>query len=162
MKTHKVYLLLFLLFSVGPQGLSAQKTVSTAGGDASNGGASISYTVGQIDYVTNSSSAGSVAQGIQQPWEISIVTGIEQEAIALNYQVYPNPTSDRLVLEIDSPDLSFLSYQLYGVNGSLLQSGQVDSHRTVLSVENLAVGSYFLKVLRDQTPVKTFKVLKSH
>ncbi|MGB4293795.1 MAG: hypothetical protein WBJ37_13065 [Bacteroidales bacterium] len=58
--------------------LKAQNTVTSAGGDASGSGGSVSYTTGQIVYTTVSSANNSVAQGVQQPWEISVVTEIEK------------------------------------------------------------------------------------
>jgi len=43
-----------------------------------------------------------VAQGVQQPCEISIGTGIEEvEGITLQCSVYPNPATDILMLKIE-------------------------------------------------------------
>ncbi len=157
-----IYLFLLILFGTGTQGLLGQKTVSPSGGDASNGGASISYTVGQIDYFVDSGLTGSSSQGVQQPWEISVVTEIDQELNDLDCRVYPNPTSDRLILETEALGVEPVSYQLVGVEGNLLSSGLVENTRFVIPVENLPTGSYFLKVTQGHTPIKTFKIIKTH
>ena len=56
--------------------IQAQKTIPSSGGNASGTGGKISYTVGQVVYTTNKGSNGSAAQGVQQPYEISAITGI--------------------------------------------------------------------------------------
>ncbi|MGB4204529.1 MAG: T9SS type A sorting domain-containing protein, partial [Bacteroidales bacterium] len=61
-----VTLLCFLIFSavavIGQQGNVA------AGGDASGAGGSMSYSIGQIDYLSYSSAQGSISLGLQQTW----------------------------------------------------------------------------------------------
>jgi hypothetical protein len=85
--------ILFLGFSI--TGLHAQESVNTAGGNASGSGGSVSYSVGQIVYTTNTGDNGTVAQGVQQAYEISAVTGIEEaNNISLIVSAYPNPTTD--------------------------------------------------------------------
>ncbi len=71
----------------------AQQAVPASGGDAVGSGGSSSYTVGQVLYTTNSGANGSVAQGIQQPYEISTLVGLEVTEINLKLSAYPNPTN---------------------------------------------------------------------
>ncbi|MDZ7741525.1 MAG: hypothetical protein U5Q03_07210 [Bacteroidota bacterium] len=61
-----------------------------------------------------------MAEGVQQPYGISVVTAIE-EANNINHTVtaYPNPTTDYLTPEINELANSSLSYQLYDMNGKL-------------------------------------------
>jgi hypothetical protein len=68
----------------------AQSTIPATGGNAAGNGGSVSYTVGQIVYTTVSGTNGSVAQGVQQPYEISVVTGIENKEINLSCSIYSN------------------------------------------------------------------------
>ena len=79
--------------------VSAQESVNATGGDASGSGGSASYSVGQVVYTTNVGTNGSVSQGVQQPYEISVVTAIEEaKGINLTVTAYPNPTTDYLSL----------------------------------------------------------------
>ena len=57
-----------LFFSIE---LQAQEIPIASGAVATGIGGSSSYTVGQVVYTTNTGSNGSVAQGVQQPYEIS-------------------------------------------------------------------------------------------
>ena len=52
----------------------AQEGISVSGGNATCNGGSVSYTIGQVVYTCNNGDEGSVAQGVQQPYEISVVS----------------------------------------------------------------------------------------
>lgn len=79
----------------------AQETVPASGGNITGSGGSVSYSVGQIVYTTHTGTSGSVTQGVQHPFEISVVSGIEEtEDINLTCSAYPNPTTDFLQLKV--------------------------------------------------------------
>jgi len=149
----------------------SQETVSSAGGNATGGGGSVSYTVGQVAYTTITGSNGSVAQGVQQPYEISVTTALEEaKDIALEWMAYPNPASDFLKLSLKNPESSGLiidnlSYQLYDSNGKLLLNEKLDGFESAISMSALPAGIYILKVSESpgkatQKELKTFKIIK--
>ena len=152
---------LFFLLGVGLTGLQAQETVTTAGGNSSGSGGTISYTIGQVAYSTNTGTSGSVAEGVQQPYEISVETGIEQTAINLAVSAYPNPTTDFLTLKVDNSDFSGLSFYLYDINGKLLQSKKLEGSETRIEMSNLIAATYFVKVTKSNHAIKTFKIIKN-
>jgi len=57
---------LTLLFLFSLQLSYAQEIVPSTGGDANGTGGTSSFTVGQVFYTSNASSAGFVSQGVQQ------------------------------------------------------------------------------------------------
>jgi len=75
MKHKRLKLCALLLFGLGLTGLQAQESVNAAGGNASGSGGTVSYTVGQVVYTTKTGTNGSVAEGVQQAYEISDPTG---------------------------------------------------------------------------------------
>lgn len=152
----------------------SQQTIATNGGNASGSGGSSSYSVGQLVYTTHAGTSGSVAQGVQQPYEISVVTGIE-EAIGINLSLtaFPNPTSDFLTLEVKDLTLSTLHFQLYDMSGKLLQSEKITGSQTSIVMSNLVPATYFVKVyavdwdestevVKGSKEIKTFKIIKQH
>jgi hypothetical protein len=150
-----------LLLGLGLTGLQAQESVIAAGGNATGSNGSVSYTFGQIAHQTFSATSGSVAQGVQQPYEIS-VTGIEEaKGINLLIMAYPNPSTDYLTLSIDAFDISNLSYQMYDMQGKLLQSEKITGNRTSIIMNNLVPSTYFVKVIQNNKEIKTFKVIKN-
>ena len=57
-------------------GSFAQSAVSSAGYEATGDG-TVSATIGQVAYLTATGDGGSIAQGVQQTFEITTETGIE-------------------------------------------------------------------------------------
>jgi len=79
---------------------------------------------------------------------------------------YPNPTTDYLTLEVKDFELSNIHFQLYDMNGKLLQSEKITGNQTSIVMSNLVPATYFLKVIvktqgiASQQEVKTFRVIK--
>ena len=149
-----------LLLGIGITAQAQQATTAT-GGNASGSGGTVAYSVGQIVYTTHTGATGSVAQGVQQPYEISIVLGVEDHQISLNMQVYPNPTTDYLTLNVGSFELAALNFQLYDLSGKLIESKKITSITETIRMENLPRATYFLKVTNNNKEVKTFKIIKT-
>ena len=159
MKKTKLIIMFSLISAI--TGVKAQQGFTAAGGGASGSGGNAAYSVGQIVYTTNTGAGGSVAQGVQQPYEISIVLGLEDHQISLNMKVYPNPTSDFLILNVGNFELSTLNFELFDVSGKLLESKKITSSTETISMENLPSSTYFLKVTSNNEEVKTFKIIKN-
>ena len=106
-----------------------------------------------------------MAQGVQQPFEISVVTAIEEaKGINLSVTAYPNPTTDFLQLKVDASttlSIQSMSYQLYDMNGKLLQSEKITGNQTSIVMSNLVPANYFVKVIQANKEVKTFKIIKN-
>jgi hypothetical protein len=142
--------------------LQAQNTIPATGGNASGIGGSISYTVGQVVYTSNTGTTGSVTQGVQQPYEISVITGLEEsKGIDLNCIAYPNPTIDFLTLKVGNCDKENLSYKLFDINGILLQNKKIAGNETTIDLSNLVSATYFLIVTDNNKEIKTFKIIKN-
>jgi hypothetical protein len=162
MPNKKVTLTAILLLVFVLEGLQAQESVNATGGNASGSGGSVSYSVGQVTYQTHTGTNGSVAQGVQQPYEISVVTAIEEaRGITLSVSVFPNPTADNLQLNVESEKLKDLSYQLFDLSGKQLQNGKITGNQTSIVMSHLVPATYFLKVTQGNKEVKAFKIIKN-
>ena len=90
-KKTKFCFVLFLGISLATT--EAQVAVTSTGGNGTNSTGFASYTVGQLLYNTNAGSSGSMAQGVQQPYEISQVLALEEiQELNIKLYAYPNPT----------------------------------------------------------------------
>ncbi len=139
-----------------------QSAISATGGTATGTGGTVTYTVGQVTYNTITGTSGSVAQGVQQPWEISTVTAIEKtEGITLQMSVYPNPTGGVLKLTIRDIDDKNLSYRLFDMNGLLLQDKKIYSQETEISLQDYSSTMYFLRIADNKQDIKVFKIVKN-
>ena len=162
MKHKRLKLSALLFLGLGLTGLQAQTSVNATGGNASGSGGSASYSVGQLAYTTNTGTNGSVSEGVQQPFEISVVTGIEEaKGINLSVSAYPNPTTDYLTLEVKDVELLNLHFQMYDMNGKLLQNEKITGNQTSIVMSNLVPATYFVKVIQGNKEFKTFKIIKN-
>ncbi len=154
--------MVIMFFGMGVGTIQAQEDVTTTGGNAKGTGGTVSYTVGQVAYTTNTSTTGTVTQGVQQPYEILVLTGtVEAKGISLEFSVYPNPTSDYLKLKVENYNLENLTYQLYDVSGSLIQNGEIVNQETILETGGLAPAAYYLRIIDNNKEIKTFKIIKN-
>lgn len=165
MPHRRLRLIVALLLGFGLTGLQAQESVNATGGNSSGDGGSASYSVGQVVYSTNTGTNGSVTEAVQQPYEISTLTGVEEaKGINLTFSAYPNPTADFLTLNIDASttlSIESMSYQLYVIDGKLLRSEKITGNTTSIAMSDLAPATYFLKVFRGNKKVKTFKIIRT-
>ncbi len=118
-----VTLLLFqalLAFSITVSYFFAQEVFHTSGGNAAGSQDSVSYSIGQIFYSTHTGADGAVAEGAQLPWEISVITSIEEAIdINLNIYMYPKPATDFPILTFEDYNQENLLYKfLISIAGS--------------------------------------------
>lgn len=161
MRHEKVKFGAALFLWVGFSTLYAQVDIPASGGNATGGGGSTSYTVGQVVYTTVNGSSGSLAQGVQQPYKISLVTGLEgTEGITLQYDAYPNPTTRYLTLKVEDIKKADLIYQLYDLTGKQLENRKVNAIETSIDMNDREQAVYLLRVINNSREVKVFKILK--
>ena len=153
----RMTIITFLLLGIGVT--NAQETVTTTGGEASGTGGTASYSVGQVVYTTATGTNGSVAQGVQQPYEISTTVGIKETSINLELSVYPNPTTDYLTLKV--ADFETLNFQLIDLQGKIIENKKVTASNTTIKMGALPKAVYFLNVTKGNQLIKTFKVIKN-
>ena len=152
----KSVFVLFLFCSIS----YSQQAVIPAGGNANGSSGNVSYTIGQVAYTTNSNTNYSVAQGVQQPFEISILSVDEQFPTTIQLKAYPNPTNDYLTLDIDKLDIEGLHYTLIDINGKIILEEDIIQQQTILNFTSIPSSTYFIKVTAKGKNVKTFKIIK--
>ena len=142
----------------------AQNAVVPVGGTASGNGGTVTYTVGQIAVQTNSDGTASISEGVQQPYEISVVGVDEYPGITLNAVLYPNPTQGNLQLVMSHEQLQMVSGQwevkAFDTNGKFLFTKQIDSETTQLDLSRYAPATYYVNVYSGKKMLKSFKVVK--
>ena len=249
-KSRPIALLTMLLLWAGL--LQAQKSTNVSGGNATGIDGTVSYSVGQVVYTTNTGAPGGVAQGVQQPyviqmplpvdvlsfigvckgnsvelkWTTTTETNNDYFTIArsidgLNFKdigqvagagnsnqpihysysdkspyngkahyrlkqtdfdgkyiystvivttcgdafsdvmVYPNPSSDKLTLDLGNIKLSLLSYQLNDASGKLIENKEISNAIETIDMNNLPCATYFLKVSNNNNEIKSFKIIKN-
>jgi len=139
-----------------------QEAVLTSGGNASGSGGSASYSVGQLVSSFYTCEGGSVLHGVQQPYEISIVsTSSDKIDIKLSPVVYPVPAIDHVRLELPGNTLKKMKYQLLDLNGKVLTKKNITETITKIPLAGIPKGIYFLRVSGNGKNQQTFKIIKN-
>jgi hypothetical protein len=122
----------------------------------------VSYSVGQAVYNIHAGTNGSKSEGVQQPFEISAVTAIEEaNGINLSFLAFPNPTIDYLTLSIDKSDISGLSNQHFDAQGLFLQNEEITGNQIRIYMVSLVPATYYVIVIQGNKEVKAFKIIKN-
>lgn len=139
--------------------VSAQQASVSSGGDISGSGGTVAYSIGQPVYTVVSSNEFSVGQGVQQPYKITPI-GIAEIDLGIALEVYPNPTRDELILQIEGIVTSEYSYRLTDLSGKLIELGQISGNQTRIDASGLSAATYLLHVVKSGQPVQTFRIVK--
>lgn len=154
-------ILLVFLFLCTTNSLCAQETISSSGGKASAGNATVNYTVGQLVVETVNSSKGVLVQGVQQNIELFTLSNKNLKTVTLSAKMFPNPTKDKIMLSLLDTDIKGFTYSMFDTTGKNILNGKVNNSNTSIAMRNLATGIYILKVSKNKKQLKVFKIIKN-
>lgn len=142
--------------------LMAQADLVSAGGDGASGGNSISFSLGQAFAAVTDAADGSVYQGVQQPYELFVVSLDREPGPELALRLFPNPTAGWLVLEYPEhlPVEQGWRYELRDIRGRSLDARDLAGPRTEILMMHQPPGAYVLSVFRQQERLQSFQVIK--
>jgi choice-of-anchor B domain-containing protein len=83
---------------------------------------------------------------LSEPLEIEVISGVRQVRMA-GMKVYPNPASGFVVVE--KAGSSAESYTLYHASGKKMREGMLSERESILAIDGLTPGCYFLKMGKD-------------
>ena len=157
-KLKQLFTFIFLLLNTV---LSAQETFSSSGFNSNGNLGTIAYSVGQVAIDFNNGNNGSLAQGVQQPYEIFSTLGNEISDINLKLIVYPNPTTDQLVLGIENIQVKKYYYQLFNIQGATLLFNKCLDNKTHINLNEFPSNTYLLSIIENNSVIKTFRIIKN-
>ncbi|MCQ2193128.1 MAG: T9SS type A sorting domain-containing protein [Paludibacteraceae bacterium] len=154
MSIKKTMLLLLAL----PSTLMAQESLVAGGESSKNEHGSISFTIGQIDYLNAKANNGTYSGGVQQPADTELFD-IKKMCDGVQITITPNPTPNEISIVTDDDYVSY-SYELYDVTTKLLSKGEISGGYEKLDMTNLVDGVYLLKINCGGDEYATFKIVK--
>jgi len=151
--------MLFAL-SVGAQQIK-QEVIASAGGFnvASDNSISISWTLGETVISTFSSGGLTLTHGFQQK---IIITTVEENILnPVKVIIFPNPTSEGVSIEFDTPTDGEISLYLFDNQGKLMKTEQIEAATTnkEIKMQDLPSGIYYLRLTKGKL-VNVYKVVK--
>ena len=148
-------LALTMIFQMNAQS-AAPTVLSSAGGSGQSGGNGVEWTLGELSVTTLTDGDQIMTQGFHQPQLIIVAN--EDLAVEIDFNVYPNPTQDRLILN-NKGDVAF-SFVIHDIKGALALSGDIPVGQTELDVSRLSSGHYQLSVLLDKSFIQSYSIEK--
>jgi len=141
-------------------GQSIQNAVLSSGGaSATSGSVHMDYTIGEPIVETFSASGHTLTQGFHQT-NLSLVA-IENEALFPEISIYPNPASTYIHVDIPA-GYDLLHISLYDALGRTITERQDVTGLVTMDAEQLATGTYFLRLINKRTnQLKTYKLIKN-
>lgn len=112
-------------------------------------------------YVKATDLRGEIATSQAQQFEVSVGSGIDDVERALDVKVYPNPATDKVVVETPA-SVIVGSVELFNLVGIRLSNLNIDAQQSVttLSLSGVKSGVYIIKVLTDRGTVSKRLVVR--
>ena len=140
----------------------AQQGTVSSGGEINGDNGYMSFTVGQMDFISIGSSNENMNQGIQQHVEVIPVKSIEGlKDGELKLSVYPNPAEEFITIDILSSDFEHLSYAIFNTEGKEIESNLLQKQNTVINLKHLSAAAYIIKILAEGIQFKEYKIVKN-
>ena len=155
---------LLLILLIGSSWSYSQTISRSVIGSAGSIDEQLSFTVGETVIATAESPSIILTQGFQQPDKI-IGTFHDPVLGQVDVSLYPNPTTEALILEIEADQMLQLQVDFSDVRGRIiLSSRDILVHGTArvqFCVQALANGTYLMMLRgKDGTVLKSFRFQK--
>ena len=156
----KKRLFLFIIIIACNYKCIAQQAVVAAGSSISGSTGSISYSIGQIDYIAVSANSFTLSQGVLQVFNNSPVTYISTLDKLVTISVWPNPIIDKLFIKISDNTESEFSYQLFSIDGQLIETKKIFGKNATVDTHSYNSGVYVIAITQDHLKFIRFKIIK--
>ncbi|MFN5417284.1 MAG: T9SS type A sorting domain-containing protein [Flavobacteriia bacterium] len=154
---NNILLVLLLISIVG----NTQSNIVSTGSEATNSSGSLSVSVGQISFVSESNASGSMNSGNQQAFEIFSNKLTKNSTPNFLLQIAPNPTSDFLSLVVEDLEIKDLNFTLFDGEGKILIHSNIEFKETQIDFRNFANGIYSIAFYKNQSILESFKIIKN-
>ncbi len=138
----KLKILFLLIFIAFNSKLNAQVAINTSYGNQVSETGEITYVVGQWVYSPffNTDEKKEAQKIIKKSTSPASVLNLE-------FEIYPNPTSDNITISISDFNNVKLYYQLFNIEGKLLLQNEITDFKTILSLKPYESSMYFLQLI---------------
>lgn len=138
----------------------AQSNTVASGGNATGSNGSVSYSIGQIDYLSQTGTNGNLNQGLQQPYEFFSTNSLDELGDQIELLIGPNPTSDGITVKYKGEDSKTFECSLTDASGKVVVAPFQFNKQTSLDLNAFAGGIYNLSIRSGSKEIKTVKIIK--
>jgi hypothetical protein len=121
------------------------EVIASAGEHFDNGTTQLSWTLGEVVIDTYDNGTNILTQGFHQTQ--LTVTSIEETLTDIRLNMYPNPTSEFLNIDLGNNE-SDIDLQLFDMSGKLVHSDKIEARQAqyVLPMNEVATGNYMVRM----------------
>ena len=165
----KTLLRFFIITVMGTGAVQAQNlsptVVASAGGYASGGNYTISWTLGEVAISTLTGGDFILTQGFQQPWELDIGNAVEDISFGWSVIPYPNPVDGQLRLRFNTERTMDYNIEITDLTGKKLSvetlKQVVPGQEIEVDFSGFAQGLYLMTVSSDDREyIRTVRIQK--
>ena len=127
--------------------------ISSAGGFLESGSIQMSWVIG--DLVAGAYDIGHLIVPSGGSTNLP-----DYAAVSSQISVYPNPTVDKVFLNLDMDNIDNCDYYLYDLQGRQIRNSHITSKQTDLNFAPFESGVYLLRIIKEKTLVQEFKIIK--
>jgi len=148
---------MFIILSAGAQ--VKQEVIASAGGYNVNGAISISWTLGETVIPTFTNGDLVLTHGFQQ--QLIITTVEENLEVLVNIKVFPNPVSDVVNVQFESPVEGEAVLTIIDSKGNLVKSEMIETTtiEKQINLQDIPAGIYYLRLNQGKL-INVYKVVK--
>lgn len=131
-----------------------QNVIASAGEHFENGNVQLDWTLGEVMIDTYDNGTNILTQGFHQT-ELT-VTAIEETLADISMNLYPNPTSEYLNIDLGNNDKD-INLQLFDMTGKLIHQARINAYqnRYVLPMNAVATGKYLVQMQTEDGKMNT-------
>lgn len=153
----KLILITLIIYAASLQ-VYSQEVAASAGKHFEADHFQISCTLGEPVIQTLNGSNHTLTQGFHQG-EL-VVTPVLSFTQNMAVNVYPNPTSEYINIQLNGSQTGELKARLYSLDGKLLKQKIISDEKTELQLDEFTSGYYLLKLTKGKDLLQTFKIIK--
>jgi len=140
--------------SVSPQ------LVSTAGDSFNNTSYQLDWSIGELQTETFAGSQNTLTQGFHQG-TYTITSIHENPLLEFTITVFPNPTTEFIMLKVESEKFNEMFYTVTDLTGKILETGKLINETEQINFTHYAVGSYIVTISQNNQLLKSFQIIKN-
>ena len=182
MKTNQKLLILSFVLCFLSTKTFAQTSINTSGGSAIGAGGSLTFSVGQLVYTRNADATRSVAQGVQQPFNVLLPLGVSllnftakcnNNGIIFNWCTLSEENNAYFTLESSKDAINFTKIAKIKGNNTTnntncyeftLDNTVINANNSIVTTNNLVINANYYRLSQTDTDNTTnfFKIISKN
>lgn len=149
---------MMLVASVSYSQSISKQVIGTSGKTLTNSNLKVSYTVGEPVVGLMTAGGNQLGNGYYPAMDIQALS-LEDNVLALEIKLYPNPTSQSLY--VSHPEYNSFTIQIADLNGKQIYTGTIEKE-VPLDMSSYTQGMYLITIENKEYNKKnTYKIIKN-